>query len=181
MTGFGPSVHMKTKHVVVVPYGKNWPTEFERIKQDLVIALGETAIGIEHVGSTSVEGLWAKPIIDIDVIIRDYSVFPDIVDKLASVGYRHEGDLGIGDCEAFRYDNKPGLMPHHLYVCPQASAELKRHIVFRNYLRNHPEDAAAYSEVKRRGAKLFPNDIDRYISYKSACIGEICKKCGLQV
>lgn len=168
---------MKTEHVVVVPYDENWPAEFEHIQKKLIAALGKMAIGIEHVGSTSVAGLWAKPVIDMDVMIRDYGVFPEVVRRLASIGYRHEGDLGIESREAFRYDHKPDLAPHHLYVCPQASPELKRHLVFRDYLRSHPEDVAAYSEVKRRGAELFPYDIDGYISYKSACIKEIYKKC----
>lgn len=171
---------MKTEHVVVVPYDKNWPSEFERIRKDLAAALGKAAIGIEHVGSTSVEGLWAKPILDIDVIICGCDCLPDVIGRLAAIGYEHEGNLGIEGREAFRYDRKPDRMLHHLYVCPQDSLELKRHMVFRDYLRAHPEDAAAYGEVKRQGAGLFPYDIEGYLSYKSACIREIYKKCGLQ-
>ena len=144
--------HRKTEHVVVVPYDKNWPAEFERIRKDLVAALGKAAIGIEHVGSTSVEGLWAKPILDIDVIIRGCDCLPGVIGRLAA----------------------------NLYVCPQDSPELKRHMVFRNYLRAYPEDAAAYGEVKRQGAGLFPYDIEGYLSYKSACIREIYKKYRLQ-
>ncbi len=170
---------MKTKRVVVAPYDRRWAVEYERIRQELTLALGETAIGIEHVGSTSVEGLWAKPIIDIDVIIADGSVFPDVAGRLAAIGYQHEGNLGIEGREAFRYDEKPHLMAHHLYVCTQDSPELKRHIGFRDYLRANPEDAAAYSQVKQQGAQLFPDDIDRYIAYKSACIEGIYQKCGL--
>jgi GrpB-like predicted nucleotidyltransferase (UPF0157 family) len=167
---------MKTEHVVVVPYDKRWAVEFEKIKRDLSRALEETVIGVEHVGSTSVEGLWAKPIIDIDVIIPDYNCFPDVVNRLAAIGYQHEGNLGIEGREAFRYQDKPDFMTHHLYVCPQNSPELKRHIAFRNFLGTHPKDVETYSEVKRQGARLFPNDIDQYCSYKSACIEEIYKR-----
>ena len=127
------------KRVVVVPYDEKWITEFERIKKELLIVLKGYIIAIEHVGSTSVEGLAAKPVIDIDVIINDYSSFEDIKSRLAQIGYAHEGDLGIKDREAFKYENKPHLMKHHLYVCPAYSEELKRHIAFRDYLRQNPK------------------------------------------
>lgn len=70
-------------------------------------------IGVEHVGSTSVEGMSAKPCIDIDVIIKDYSAFDIIVSRLEMVGYIYEGNLGIEDREAFKYFNKPHLRTHH--------------------------------------------------------------------
>ncbi|MBQ4094339.1 MAG: GrpB family protein, partial [Oscillospiraceae bacterium] len=83
------------------------------------------------------------------------------------------------DREAFRYDNKPHLQQHHLYVCPQDSAELNRHITFRNYLRSQPQAAAEYGAVKAEAAALYPNDIDAYIAHKAPCIAEIYKACGL--
>ena len=137
-------------------------------------------IAIEHVGSTSVQGMSAKPCIDIDVVIKDYSVFDIIVGKLADIGYIHEGDLGIKDREAFKYTDKPHLQTHHLYVCPQYSTELHRHITFRDYLRTHPEAANEYSKVKEKAAQLFPDDIDSYIEFKSPCIAKLYKLCGLE-
>ncbi len=98
---------------------------------------------------------------------------------LEAIGYVFEGDLGIKDRYAFGYENKPHLQTHHLYVCPQASAELHRHLTFRDYLRAHPEEAARYSRVKQEAAKRYPDDIDRYIEYKSSCIEERYRKCGL--
>ncbi|MBR5265945.1 MAG: GrpB family protein, partial [Clostridia bacterium] len=86
---------MKMAKVVVLPYDESWKADFENIKAELDAVLGDLALAIEHVGSTSVEGLSAKPVIDIDVVIRDYSVFPAAVDRLASIGYFHQGDLGI--------------------------------------------------------------------------------------
>ena len=94
---------MRTQKVIVLPYDKAWPSAFENIRLELKAVLGDLIIGIEHVGSTSVEGLSAKPCIDIDVIIRDYSSFDAVVQKLATIGYIHEGDLGIKDREAFTY------------------------------------------------------------------------------
>ena len=121
---------MRTRKVVVLPYDVAWQSAFEKIKGEIEEAIGDLIIGIEHVGSTSVEGLSAKPCIDIDVIIKDYSVFTAVVEALKGIGYIHEGDLGIKDREAFEYTDKPHLMMHHLYICPQYSEELNRHITF---------------------------------------------------
>ena len=170
---------MKTRKVVVLPYDRAWKSAFEDIKAEIENALGELTLSIEHVGSTSVEGMSANPCIDLDVVIEDYSVFDAVVAKLASIGYIHEGDLGIKDREAFKYLDKPHLMSHHLYVCPKDSAELRRHIAFRDYLRSNPEAVKKYSAVKEKAAELFPNDIDGYIKYKSPCIEELYNECGL--
>ena len=171
---------MRTGRVVVVPYDEAWKNAFEEIKTEIEAEIGDLIIGIEHVGSTSVEGMSAKPCIDIDVIIKDYSAFDEIVRKLGAIGYIHEGDLGIKDREAFKYTDKPHLMLHHLYVCPQDSEELRRHITFRDFLRKNPEAVKKYSRVKETAAQLFPDGIDQYIEYKSPCIEELYKECGLK-
>lgn len=170
---------MKTNRVRVIPYNEQWPKEFEKIKVEISSVLGPLAVAIEHVGSTSVKGLWAKPIIDIDVVIPDSTVLPQVVAKLENIGYHDEGNLGIEGREAFCYENKPELMLHHLYVCPADSKELKRHLIFRNYLRTHPDAVQEYSQVKREGASLFPEDIDAYLEYKSPVIKKIYRHCGL--
>lgn len=171
---------MRTKKVIVLPYDATWKSDFEKIRTEIESALGDLILGIEHVGSTSVEGMSAKPCIDIDVIIRDYAVFDDVLRKLAAIGYIHEGDLGIKDREAFKYSDKPHLQTHHLYVCPQASKELHRHITFRDYLKSHPEAVRQYSAVKETAAQLFPDDISKYIEYKSPCIEALYTLCGLK-
>ena len=171
---------MRTNKVVVLPYDRAWEYAFQKIKAEIEEALDDLIIGIEHVGSTSVEGMSAKPCIDIDVIIKDYSVFTAVVEALKGIGYIHEGDLGIKGREAFKYTDKPHLMMHHLYVCPQYSEELHRHITFRDFLRSNPEAVRKYSLIKEKAAELFPNDIDGYIEYKSTCIEELYKECGLK-
>ena len=170
---------MQTKRVTVVPYDKAWKSAFEKIKSEIEFAIGDLIVGIEHIGSTSVKGLSAKPCIDIDVIIKDYSVFDEIVRKLGTIGYIHEGNLGIKDREAFKYTEKTHLMTHHLYVCPKSSEELRRHIGFRDFLRSNPEAVKKYSLIKEKAARLFPDDIDGYIKYKSPCIEELYQNCGL--
>lgn len=164
------------KHVVVCSYDEKWAKAFEDIKAELSPALGELALSIEHVGSTSVKGLSAKPIIDIDVVISDDTDLKDVICALGSIGYTHEGDQGIKGREAFKYEGKEHLMKHHLYVCAQSAGELKRHLTFRDYLRTHPEAVQQYSAVKEEGAKLYPYDIDSYISHKSPFIESIYEK-----
>ena len=171
---------MRTKKVVVLPYDRTWKSDFEEIKREIEGAIGDLMIGIEHVGSTSVEGMSAKPIIDIDVIIQDYAAFDAVVRRLEAIGYVHEGNLGIKDREAFKYANKPHLRQHHLYVCPQQSEELYRHITFRDFLATNPEAVKNYSAVKEKAAQLFPDNIEKYIAYKSPCIEELYRLCGLK-
>lgn len=166
--------------VTVLPYDSRWKTDFQNIKETLEEAVGDLALRIEHVGSTSVEGLSAKPCIDIDLVIKDDSVFSAVAAKLATIGYIHQGNLGIPGREAFDYTDKPHLQKHHLYVCPVHSKELHRHLTFRDFLRAHPEAAAKYGAVKIEAARLFPEDIDGYIAYKQPCIEELYKECGLK-
>lgn len=168
---------MKTKHVIVEDYNPEWKNEFERIKNELLIVLSGKINSIEHVGSTSVEGLAAKPIIDIDVVIDKN--FEEVKKELKSIGYIYEGDLGISGREAFGYENKSHLMTHHLYVCNKDNEELYRHIVFRDYLRQHKEDIDKYSSIKKEMALKYPEDIDSYIEGKQSVILDIYKKCSL--
>lgn len=170
---------MTTRNIVVVPYDNNWKLQFETIRAEIQDALGELALSIEHVGSTSVEGLSAKPIIDIDVVIENESKLQAVVEKLAGIGYEHEGNLGIVGREAFGYTGKEHLQNHHLYVCTKDSPELKRHLAFRDYLRSHEEAVREYSRIKEEGAKLFPNDIDGYIRHKTGWIENVYREIGL--
>jgi GrpB-like predicted nucleotidyltransferase (UPF0157 family) len=171
---------MRTKKVVVLPYDRAWRSDFEKIKAEIEGVAGDLIVGIEHVGSTSVEGMSAKPCIDLDIVIEDVSGMDAIVNRLETIGYIHEGDLGIKGREALKYTSKPHLKPHHLYVCPKDSEELHRHITFRDFLRTHPDEVKKYSKAKEDAAKLFPDDIDGYIKYKSPCIAELYSLCGLK-
>lgn len=170
---------MYRRHIIVEPYDEAWQQDFINISSEIRDALGELALRIEHVGSTSVPGLSAKPVIDLDVVIRDDSVLDEVVSRLGTIGYQHEGNLGIAGREAFGYEGKEHLREHHLYVCPQDSPELKRHTAFRDYLRSHPDAVREYSRIKEEAAALYPYDIDGYIKHKSPVIEKIYKEIGL--
>ena len=164
--------------IEIVAYDSRWPASFAELSRVVDRALGPLALSIEHVGSTSVPGLGAKPIVDMDVVIASRSLFPDVLRALARLGYIHQGDLGISGREAFAHegpdvprDGSGRVWPaHHLYVCAQDNAELARHLALRGYLRAHPESALAYVELKRRLARQFPHDIEGYIEGKAAFI-----------
>jgi GrpB-like predicted nucleotidyltransferase (UPF0157 family) len=152
----------------VADYDPRWPATFERIRTPIAAALGALAVRIEHVGSTSVPGLAAKPIIDLDVVIASRADLPAVIARLGPLGYRPQGDLGIPGRESF--NNPPGLPEHHLYVCVADNAELARHLAFRDYLRGHPEAVRGYASLKRSLAIRFRNDRDAYTEAKAAFI-----------
>ncbi len=160
------------KPIVVAPYDPSWAQQFERLKAYLKEVLGDHIEDVHHVGSTSVSGLPAKPILDVDVEIRNMDGFPKIVELLAQCGYKHRGDYGIRGREVFNCDSTD-FMSHHLYVCPSDSPELRRHLAFRDYLRQNPEAVQEYGELKRSLANECVNDIDAYIDGKTRFI-EAC-------
>lgn len=168
-----------TRRVEVVPYDPAWPVRFEEIRGHLLSILSGQDVRVEHVGSTSVPGLAAKSIIDIDIVLKVGESFEAVKNALEANGYTHVGDLGINGREVFKYDNKPQFMAHHLYALSAGSEELKRHLTFRDWLLSHTDDRDAYARVKLAAAQQFPDDIDAYIDAKSDLIFEIYQRCGL--
>ena len=162
--------------VVVVAWDPEWPARFESIRSRVGEAVRDVAIAIEHVGSTAVAGLAAKPIIDMTVVVASRADVPAAIERLAGVGYRHRGDLGISGREAF---HAPADLPtHRLYVCAQDSIALANHLAVRDWLRSHPDDARAYGALKQRLAVQFRDDIDRYIDGKTEFLAAILAKAG---
>lgn len=171
--------------VIIEEYSSAWEEVFQKLKKIYETKLGNLILSIEHVGSTSVLGLCAKPIIDIDIVIDSYEVFDEIVMNLKELGYSYEGELGIKDRHAFKRDDDripfnngiDNWMQHHLYVCPKDSREYKRHIAFRNYLRNNSHKAKEYCELKKKLAKLYRNDRETYCEMKTNFVEEVLNIC----
>jgi len=159
--------------IVIEPYNSKWTQEFERIRDYIMLYIGDLAVAVHHVGSTSVPGLAAKPIIDLDVEIASYGVFPQICERLTEAGWRHEGNYGIESREAFKPIKQLDFMKHHLYVCPSDSIELKRHLAFRDTLRSDKSAVDEYGTLKQRLAERHGNDIDAYIDGKTAFIKKV--------
>lgn len=164
------------RKVIPVDYDPSWPDLFETLRRPIWSAVCELAVSVEHVGSTAVPGLAAKPVIDMDVVVASREKIPDAIARLATLGYVHVGDLGIEDREAF--NNPEGLPPHHLYVCPQGSAALANHLALRDFLRGNRAAAAEYGRLKKQLAAQFPNDIDSYVAGKTDYLLQVLRDTG---
>ncbi len=160
--------------VIIEDYDPHWPHEFETIRARVADRLGPLAAAIEHVGSTAVPGLAAKPIIDIDILLRSPVDLSEAIRLLSLLGYEHRGDLGVSGREAFRAP--AASFPHHLYVCPPESREYARHLAFRNHLRAHPANADAYAALKRALALQYANDREAYNNGKGDFVEEILSR-----
>ncbi len=139
--------------MLIHPYSANWNTHFELIKYVLDKCFRGLDYTIEHVGSTAVPGLAAKPIIDIDIVFNDPSTFPLIKQALELIGYFHNGNQGIEDREVFKRLGTEqheilDSIRHHLYVCSAESPALKRHLITRDYLRNNEWAKTEYQQMK---------------------------------
>lgn len=159
---------------VVVDYDPSWPDRFEDIRAFVAPAVADVAQAIEHVGSTSVPGLAAKPVIDVDVVVQSRTDIPAAVAALEELGYVHVGDLGRVDRDAFR--SVSWLPRHHLYVVVHGSRPYLDHVQFRDHLRRHPDDATRYAARKRDVAHLYEIDPDAYVEAKSDVVTDILRR-----
>lgn len=157
--------------MLIQKYNPQWKENFKALSKIYAIQLEGIPFRIEHVGSTSVVGLAAKAIIDIDVVYTEAEDFDFIKLKFELLGYFHNGDQGIPLREVFK--RKPGEhrkvldeIAHHLYVCPQHSPELERHLLFRDHLRSSPDACRAYEQKKKAIAEKVLHNKKEYATLK---------------
>ena len=149
----------------------SWPQTYRYLAARISGAL-TVQHRLEHVGSTAVPGLAAKPIIDIDlVVVGAAAEVGQAIAELALLGYGHKGDLGIVGREAF--DPPEGVAYHHLYVVVAGSLPLRDHLDLRDFLRAHPAQAQRYGEEKVRLAPLLLTDREAYGSAKQPLVEEL--------
>jgi GrpB-like predicted nucleotidyltransferase (UPF0157 family) len=155
----------------VVDFDPSWEAAFEQVRSYVWPAVEGLALAVEHVGSTAVKGLAAKPIIDVDVVVAKTHEVAMATLALAACGYDHEGDLGIPGREAY---SGPGSLPaHHLYVVVDGAPPYLDHVDLRDYLRTHPEQALRYTREKRRLAHLLKTDREAYVNGKAWLVEEL--------
>jgi GrpB-like predicted nucleotidyltransferase (UPF0157 family) len=170
--------------MILYPYNPEWRQWFNDLQEALSSGISMSNITFHHVGSTSIPGLIAKPIIDIDIEIPNYDNFQTICMDLDKLGYTNNGDQGIQNRIAFkqRDDEVPYCSPkkkwinHHLYVCPSFSEELHRHIAFRNYLQGDVQAKDEYARIKREVEKEANDDRTIYASLKEIRAKEFVEK-----
>ena len=174
-----------TPYMLIHPYSAHWAEDFLALKQVIVQALPGLQFWVEHVGSTAVPGLAAKPIIDVDVVHEAGQDFVSIKARLLALGYEHRGDQGIAQREVFKRTGQtthPVLdtIRHHLYVCPVGSPALEQHLLFRDYLRTSESARKQYETLKYAWADQAQQDQKAYAALKerlgSAFIEEVMAK-----
>lgn len=171
------------QRITIEGYNIQWESEFNKLHTFINDVMEDRILSIEHVGSTSIKGLVAKPILDIDIVIEDYEIFPEVVTKFEAIGYYHQLEWSFKGREAFgRKDTfvpwnegNTVWMEHHLYVCDKNSEELRRHIAFQGYLREHTEVANEYGNLKEELARESKNR-SSYIEGKTVFITNILEK-----
>lgn len=157
--------------IKVVSYNSNWPNLFESEAKLIKQALGNNCLEIHHIGSTSVPGLYAKPIIDILPVVKNILEVDKALNGMEKLGYEAKGEYGI----AFRrYFHKGGdIRTHNIHVFQDEDPEISRYLKFRNWMRLHDDDAKGYANLKLELAEKFPNDINKYCQGKEAFVANI--------
>lgn len=167
---------MIPRKVEVVPYRKEWVKMFQDEAQKIVQILEAESINIHHIGSTSIQGLSAKPIIDLLAEANEIEMFDRLIPEFKKLGYIANGENGIQGRRYFVKVNEQGEHLIHMHGFQKGNSEIYRHLVFRDFLRNHPHEIERYANVKEIAAQKFPFDIDAYMDYKDPIIKEIEKK-----
>jgi GrpB-like predicted nucleotidyltransferase (UPF0157 family) len=164
------------RKVEVVPHNPKWRDGFDVESKSVADALGENVVSVHHIGSTAIQGIYAKPIIDLLVEVKDIDKVDGQSSSMELLGYEAMGEFGIPGRRYFRKDNQEAVRTHHIHTFKVSSEQVKRHLAFRDYMIAHPEDAQRYSELKRRLAREYPTNIDRYMDGKDGFIKEMHTK-----
>jgi GrpB-like predicted nucleotidyltransferase (UPF0157 family) len=163
------------RQITVVPYDPRWSDLFQKEADELVAILGEEVMAIHHIGSTAIPGIYAKPIIDVLVEVRDIERIDAFNPEMAKRGYLPRGEFGIRGRRYFIKGTEESRT-HHIHVFQTGNPEFERHLAFRDYLRVHPDEAQAYSRLKQDLARRFPRDADSYMDGKNDWIKETERK-----
>ncbi|MGE8203267.1 GrpB family protein [Heyndrickxia sp. NPDC080065] len=160
--------------VEVTPYNEQWVSLFEEEAEKLKKVFGPEIIHIHHIGSTSVKGLKAKPIIDIMPVVKNISLIDKFNKEMEALGYEPKGENGIS---GRRYFKKGGdSRTHHIHIYEFKNPHIKRHLAFRDYLRAHPDAVKKYGNLKEVLSNRYPFDIQSYIKGKEHLAIEIEQK-----
>ena len=166
---------MSMRKIEVVEYKKNWPKLFKKEAVLIKRVFNDEIIEIHHIGSTSVPGLKAKPVIDIMPVVKDIDEIDNYNEKMEKLGYEARGEYGI---KGRRFFLKGGDdRSHHVHIFQYDNEEaIERHIAVRDYLKTHKKEAEEYAEIKAKAAENYPHDINGYCEYKDKFVKELENK-----
>ncbi|HEX9953325.1 MAG TPA: GrpB family protein [Rubricoccaceae bacterium] len=156
----------------VVPYDPLWPQAFERASVEVAAALGINVLAVHHIGSTSVPGMHAKPVIDLLAVVADVAGVDERAGAMGRLGYEAMGEFGIEGRRYFRRNSPTGRRTHQLHAYAESSPHVRRHLAFRDFLRAHPALAGEYGALKRELAAAHPHNAAAYVAGKDAFVKE---------
>jgi len=162
--------------VHMVPHDPNWRQKFQQEAERVSAAAGSNVVAVHHVGSTAIPAIYAKPIIDLLLVVRDLAALDERQPMMEALGYEARGEYGIPGRRFFRRDNEHGDRTHQIHAFEDGSPQIARHLAFRDYMIAHPEAAEAYSDLKRDLAAKYPEDIEAYMDGKDEFIQEIDRR-----
>ncbi|WP_425448293.1 GrpB family protein [Dethiothermospora halolimnae] len=168
-------IGLKRGTVKLLPYDSQWKKEYDNEKELLNFTIGKYILDIQHIGSTSIEGLWAKPIIDIAVGVESLDLVTEIKSLLEDIGYEYRGNAGV-EGRVFFTKGKEELRTHYLHIIVFNGYIWRNQINFRDYLRVHKEYIDEYSNLKEKLEAKFSEDRGSYTKKKSEFINMILKK-----
>ena len=157
--------------VEVVPHEQNWRSAFETESKLIALALRDNVVAIHHIGSTAIPQIHAKPIVDMLVEVKDILKIDIYSSEMEALGYQAMGEFGISGRRYFRKGRT-----HHIHSFEVGSPQIERHLAFRDYMITHSETAQEYSELKRKLAEKYPDNIQAYMDGKDGFIKEIDRK-----
>ena len=168
------SLGLKRGTVAVEPHKSEWEVAAKKCIEDLKKILGDVALDVQHVGSTAIKSICAKPIIDIAIAVSDFDAILSMNKKLEENGFVFRGqDI---PSQYLYVCGDEDTRTHHIHVVIHGSSGWNNYINMRDYLNTHEDDARAYSELKESLAKKYPDDRKTYTEKKSGLINEILNK-----
>ena len=160
--------------VSLSPYQEVWARLFEEEKKRLEV-IGAGVLDVQHIGSTAVPGIKAKPILDIGVAVANFEEAFTLVPPIERLGYTYRGENGIPRRHYF-VKGPPNKRTHHIHMFEEANEEWAKHLLFRDYLRMHPETVTAYQALKEDLAKRYPRDREAYTNGKHEFIQKVLEE-----
>ena len=167
------------QHITVLNYDPEWPLKYERDQKAIAEILDGNGISIYHIGSTSVPGLAAKPIIDMMAVVRSLEKVDDARGKFSELGYEYLGEFGIAGRRYFRKGGDERTHQIHIFQADDWN-NIERHLAFRDYMWTHEKERTEYAKIKTALAQRFPYDIDGYCDGKDAFVREMEKRALLE-
>lgn len=156
--------------IVLASHDPRWSLDFEQESAAVTAALGDLLVAIHHIGSTAIPGIVAKPVIDLLAVVTEVEALDLRAHLLEDLGYEAMGEFGIAGRRYFRKKSQRGARTHQIHAFARESAEIARHLAFRDYLREHPDEAQKYERLKLELARKFASDIEGYTNGKTEFI-----------